>query len=106
MWAAARPSFSAVSAVTGSTLATPRTPSVPKIFFVCATRVTLSIKERRFTNRRFSAGRFGKRPSLFHLVDFAMQGPPADPQLLGGFGDVPVRRGERLHDEALFGFVE
>src|SRR3954452_13069619 len=32
-WAAARPSFSAVSAVTGSTLAVPRTPSVPKIFF-------------------------------------------------------------------------
>src|SRR5258706_4617789 len=31
-WAAARPSFSAVSAVTGSTLAVPRTPSVPKIF--------------------------------------------------------------------------
>ena len=28
----ARPSFSDVSAVTGSTLATPRTPSVPKIF--------------------------------------------------------------------------
>jgi hypothetical protein len=37
MWAAARPSFSAVSAVTGSTFATPRTPSVPKIFFACAT---------------------------------------------------------------------
>src|SRR5687768_11240877 len=31
--AEARPSFSAVSAVTGSTLAVPRTPSVPKIFF-------------------------------------------------------------------------
>src|SRR6266581_1073741 len=31
--AAARPSFSAVSAVTGSTLAVPRTPSVPKILF-------------------------------------------------------------------------
>src|SRR5208337_4457228 len=31
--AAARPSLSAVSAVTGSTLAVPRTPSVPKIFF-------------------------------------------------------------------------
>src|SRR5687768_3551771 len=32
-WAAERPSFNAVSAVTGSTLAVPRTPSVPKIFF-------------------------------------------------------------------------
>src|SRR5258708_31400038 len=31
--AAARPSFSAVSAVTGSTFAVPRTQSVPKIFF-------------------------------------------------------------------------
>jgi len=31
-WAAARPSLSAVSAVTGSTFARPRTPSVPKIF--------------------------------------------------------------------------
>src|SRR6202042_3778521 len=31
--AAARPSFKAVSAVTGSTFAVPRTPSVPKIFF-------------------------------------------------------------------------
>src|SRR5438034_458252 len=30
---AARPSLSAVSAVTGSMLAVPRTPSVPKIFF-------------------------------------------------------------------------
>src|SRR5437867_10344112 len=32
-WAAARPNFKAISAVTGSTLAVPRTPSVPKIFF-------------------------------------------------------------------------
>src|SRR5215471_5048661 len=32
-WPAARPSLSAVSAVTGSMLAVPRTPSVPKIFF-------------------------------------------------------------------------
>src|SRR2546429_732487 len=31
-WPAARPSFSAVSAVTGSMLAVPRTPSVPKSF--------------------------------------------------------------------------
>src|SRR5664280_1574678 len=31
-YAAARPSLSAVSAVTGSTLAVPRTPSVPNIF--------------------------------------------------------------------------
>src|ERR1700723_2805775 len=30
--AAERPSFNAVSAVTGSTFAVPRTPSVPKIF--------------------------------------------------------------------------
>ena len=37
MWAAARPSFNAVSAVTGSTFATPRTPSVPKIFFAGVT---------------------------------------------------------------------
>src|SRR3954463_5970429 len=34
--AAARPSFSAVSAVTGSMLATPRTPSVPKILRACS----------------------------------------------------------------------
>ena len=32
-YAAARPNFSAVSAVTGSTFAIPRTPSVPKILF-------------------------------------------------------------------------
>src|SRR5271157_4612061 len=33
-YAAAWPSFRAVSAVTGSTLAVPRTPSVPKILFL------------------------------------------------------------------------
>src|SRR4051794_41852011 len=34
--AAARPSFSAVSAVTGSMFAIPRTPSVPKILRACS----------------------------------------------------------------------
>src|SRR6478736_4083199 len=94
-YAAARPSFNAVSAVTGSTFATPRTPSVPKIFFACVTLVikretSCRIKERRFTNRRLSGGRFRKRLSLFQLIDLAMQGPPADPELLRGFRDVPV----------------
>src|SRR3954451_23636336 len=91
-WAAARPSFNAVSAVTGSTLATPRTPSVPKIFFACATVVIVAAghdrrqrfiprDERRFTNRRFLKGRFGKRPSLFHLINLSVQGAAADPEL-------------------------
>src|SRR3954469_15985069 len=106
MCAAARPSFSAVSAVTGSTFATPRTPSVPKIFFACATVVTLSIKERRFTNHRFSGGRFGKRLALFHLINLAVQCPSADAELLRGLRDVAVRCRERLHDEASLGFVK
>src|SRR3954453_21564922 len=46
--AAARPSFRAVSAVTGSTLAVPRTPSVPKIFF-CLEPLFVSIALLRFS---------------------------------------------------------
>src|SRR5437870_9394012 len=46
--AADRPSLSAVSAVTGSTLAVPRTPSVPKIFF-CLEPLFVSIALLRFS---------------------------------------------------------
>src|SRR5580765_2768845 len=46
-WAAARPSFRAVSAVTGSMFARPRTPSVPKIRFVMAISIPATTEWRR-----------------------------------------------------------
>ena len=58
-YAAARPSFRAVSAVTGSTLATPRTPSVPKSFrlMLVGSGFTEDFYTRQGTavNRRYSA---------------------------------------------------
>src|SRR3954447_9109536 len=101
MCAAAQPSFSAVSAVTGSTFATPRTPSVPKIFFACATVVTLNGKVAPAS--RSALDRF---PRGFQFVNFTMQRPPADPEFLCCFGNVPVRSRQGLHYQTFLCFVK
>jgi len=55
-YAAARPSFSAVSAVTGSTFATPRTPSVPNIFFGSVTALIETLKARFVNGKLWHQG--------------------------------------------------
>src|SRR5258706_2327854 len=63
-WAAARPSLSAVSAVTGSMLAVPRTPSVPKIFLAAGIKSGLRSGIRSFSGVGSRLHRGGGRSDL------------------------------------------